>query len=1460
VQQGLYDPRFEHDSCGVGFVATLSAAPSHELLQMGLEALSRLAHRGAVAADGRSGDGAGVMTGIPRRLLDAFATEAGAEIAADAPLAIGMVFVEQEELGVAAEALDSALEREQLRLLCWREVPVFADSLGHTALASMPVIRQAIVTSEITMGADDLECRLHRARKQFEAASLKSYIVSLSCRTIVYKALCAGAQLQEFYADLQDPNFETAFVLFHQRYATNTHPSWWLAQPFRLLAHNGEINTIGANRTWMKARETELPPEFLPVMREGGSDSCHLDEAAEVLLRSGRDLLHSLAMLIVPAWQAHPAFQDLGAFYREHAALMEPWDGPAAISFSDGRFVGAALDRNGLRPLRYHVTDDGLVVAGSEVGLFDLDEQRVQVKGRVGPGQMLAVDLQRHELLDPENLKRHLLAKAGEAACRLLPVKSLPVISQAQPAERFQALFGYTREDVKLVIAPMARDGKEAVWSMGDDAPVSALARVPRSLYSYFRQRFAQVTNPPIDPLREDLMMSLRTTLGRKPSLFSRHGDENVTLLELSSPIIGEAELQGIRLQSLIKIAELECLLRPGESLEKALDELSGLAEAAVLAGAELLVISDCAANGTALPVPMALAVGAVHQRLIRAGLRTVCDIVAESGDCWDVHHVAVLVGNGAGAVCPWLALRSCESQEKLLEALTNGLKKVMSKLGISDVASYRGGQFFQTIGFQDELVQLCFTGTPNLLGHVGFESIRRELARRAEASTIAPASDPLQDYGYLRYRKAENADQHGWAPPVVRAMQTAVGVARKSESAPSETAWNEFRRHVESLKPHNLRDLLDFVRVVRPIPIQEVESAKEIVRRFVSSAMSLGSISPEAHQTLAGAMNLLGGKSNTGEGGEDPEVYRSTSGANNKVKQVASGRFGVTTEYLVNAEELEIKIAQGSKPGEGGQLPAAKVTELIARLRHAQVGMSLISPPPHHDIYSIEDLAQLIHDLKQVNPTARVGVKLVSEAGIGTVASGVAKAYADYIVVSGHAGGTGASPLSSIKHAGAPWELGLAETQQTLMRNGLRSRVRLRVDGGLRTARDVVIAALLGAEEFAFGTAALVSLGCDMARQCHLDTCPAGIATQRPELRAKFRGKPEHVVAYFLRLAEDVRVLLAELGLCSLKEATGRCDLLRQSSDYRPLELSQMLFTCNGDEPRCTASRNDRPLEHDAFGLELAGQVVAAVRQGQSFDREFAIRNQDRSVGAAIAGELVRQFGGRGMDSSEVRLSFRGSAGQSFGAFSVDGMELTLEGEANDYVGKGLCGGAIILKPRGRAILASNENVILGNVALYGATSGRLFAAGRAGERFGVRNSGAVAVVEGVGDHGCEYMTGGCVVVLGDIGCNFAAGMTGGKAYVFDPANLTESRVNQESVELNAPGPEQLRQIDMLVRVHALLTDSTWAQELLATWQVCSRYFRVIAPRKLVKPTWTAPQPGVISVPELAPPPFPQA
>jgi len=1460
VQAGLYDPRFEHDSCGVGFAAQLSGSPSHALLDMGLEALTRLAHRGAVAADGRSGDGAGVTTQLPRRLLRKFLSEAGTEPTEKTPLAVAMLFADADDLSAPVRILDAALKEQGLVLLCWREVPVNSEALGHTALTSMPIVRQAFVVPNSEIDPAELEVRLYRARKQFERANLKSYIVSLSSQTIVYKALCAGGHLRDFYLDLQDPDYETAFTVFHQRYATNTHPSWWLAQPFRFLAHNGEINTIWANRSWMKARERELPAEFLPMLRGGGSDSCHLDEALELLLHSGCDPLQGLAMLLVPAWQAHPVFAEMAQFYREHAEMMEPWDGPAAVAFANGRYVGAALDRNGLRPLRYKITTDGIVAAGSEAGLFELDEEAVVRSGRLGPGQMLAVDLQTHEVLDPENVREKLVSTKTKGAIRSLAIPKLQAAPAAAP-EALLALFGYSREDLKLVLAPMSRDGKEAVWSMGDDTPVSALARVPRNLYSYFRQRFAQVTNPPIDPLREELMMSLRTTLGARPTLFpaTGNGASRITdLIELSSPILNDAELNEIRLQTFLKTAEIACLFRASESLELAVEALCSTAELAVMGGAELLIFSDRTAHAASLPIPMALAIGAVHHHLIGKGLRRRCELIADAGDCWDVHHVAVLIGYGAGAVCPWLALRSCESPENLLEALQLGMKKVMSKLGISDVASYRGGQFFQTIGFDESLLERCFPGTPNLPGRIGFDALEQEVLRRAAASNRE--SDLVADLGSVRYRKADAADHHGWAPPTVRAMQNAVGVARGKTAAMLDPgAWHEFKDFADSRDANNLRDLLEFSSQ-DPVSLEQVEPAEEIVKRFVSSAMSLGSISPEAHRTLSEAMNLLGGKSNTGEGGEDAELYRDARHANNKVKQVASARFGVTTEYLVMAEELEIKIAQGSKPGEGGQLPAAKVTELIARLRHAQPRMSLISPPPHHDIYSIEDLAQLIHDLKQVNPRARIGVKLVSETGIGTVASGVAKAYADYIVVSGHCGGTGASPLSSIKHAGAPWELGLAETQQTLMRNGLRSRVRLRVDGGLRTARDVVIAALLGAEEFAFGTAALVALGCDMARQCHLDTCPAGIATQRPELRARFRGKPEHVVAFFLQLAEDIRVLLASLGLRSLHDAVGRTDLLQEISANAALQLSQVLYRSQGDWPHCRVSRNHPHCDNDSFGPRLAQEIVVAVRNGQNVDREFAIRNQDRSVGAAIAGAIVRELGPLGLSQSEVRLAFRGSAGQSFGAFCIEGMELSVEGEANDYVGKGLCGGALILKPRGSAVMRSNENVILGNVALYGATSGRLFAAGRAGERFAVRNSGALAVVEGVGDHGCEYMTGGCVVVLGDIGCNFGAGMTGGKAYIFDPSNLVESRVNQQSVEHGFLSPDHMRQLEMLVRVHALLTGSVWAQQIVATWQECCRFFRIITPRAAAKPAWVVQPPTLLPILDISPPSFPQA
>lgn len=1455
--RSLYDPRFEHDACGTGFVARVSGQPSHDILQMALEAVGRLAHRGAFAADGKSGDGAGVLTQIPHRLFAREAERLGCAVAEHGRYGVGMLFLErgdQTSRGILADALRA----QGLSLCGWREVPVNRDALGAAARATLPVICQALVAPIPEMGAEELENSLYLARKQFEREARGGYVCSLSCRTIVYKALCAARQLASFYPDLTDPLYETALAIYHQRYATNTLPSWPLAQPFRLLAHNGEINTIWGNRAWMHAREAGLPREIRPILREDGSDSTSLDETLELVARHGRDLIHSLGMLIVPAWEERGARLEprLAAFYRYHAPLMEPWDGPAAIAFSDGRFVGAALDRNGLRPCRYQITRDGLIVAGSEAGVLDLDPESVIEKGRLGPGQMLVVDLQEQRVLSDDQAKRRIAAlKPFAKWVSMHPLPKNPGerdavrLTSSTDLRRLQRLFGFTNEDLKLVLAPMAEKGSEPTWSMGDDTPIAPLARAPRSLYTFLRQRFAQVTNPPIDPLREAAVMSLKTWLGPRPSLLS--DGPQPPLLELASPVLTASQLAGVRGQTHLAVEVLDCVFPPQpDSLSAALEQVCSQAEAAVQNGAKLLLLSDRSAGPHLAALPMALVTGGVHHRLLRAGLRERADVVVESGDCWDVHHLAVLIGYGAGAVCPWLALLTARElsgsagEDRLVNTLQAGLRKVISKMGISTVASYRGGQMFEVLGLSDAVVDRHLTGTPSHIGGLGFAELEQMLLARHQAAFAPGAQDSeLPDHGLVRFRRGSGNEHHCWQPVVVQALQRAVGASRNGADGPPEIlAWQEFGRLAATEAPAHLRDLLEFSSTLDPVDLQEVEPAEAIARRFVTSAMSLGAISPEAHRTLAMAMNQLGARSNTGEGGEDPDNYYPLTGANstnNKVKQIASARFGVTAEYIACAEELEIKIAQGSKPGEGGQLPGSKVTEMIARLRHAQPGISLISPPPHHDIYSIEDIAQLIHDLKRCNPRARIGVKLVSQCGVGTVAAGVAKAHADYIIIAGHSGGTGASPLSSIKHAGSPWELGLAEAQQVLIRNGLRSRVRLRVDGGLRTGRDILFAALLGAEEFAFGTAALVALGCDMARQCHLNTCPTGIATQRPELRAKFRGTPEQVVRYMLLLAEDVRPALASLGFRSLDQCVGRVDLLKQVRTSGNLDLSPLLARMEGDAPRCLVDRNDRPEEQEPVDEALTEQAVRAIAAGERFHATRTICNRDRSVGARLAGEIAHRWGSRQLPSGTVDLHFVGAAGQSFGAFCSSGIRLVLDGEANDYVGKGLCGGELVLRPTGAARFASHRNVILGNVALYGATSGRLFAAGRAGERFAVRNSGATAVVEGIGDHGCEYMTGGCVVVLGSTGFNFAAGMTGGMAYLFDEEDGFPAQVNPELVAWERPSDAARAELRALIEEHVQLTGSQRAANLLAQWERNYRKFWKVEPRPTHAPAF---------------------
>ena len=1461
VDGSLLDSRFDSESCGVGFVAQLSAKPTHAILTQALTALARLAHRGAVAADGKSSDGVGVTTAIPRAWLLA---ETGLTLPEDQLLGVAVIFLPADDAELRAE-IESALAAQDLDVLMWRAVPVRPQVLGEIADSSRPAIWQVLITSEDSAKFDR---RLYLARKQFERSGLPGYVVSISSATIVYKALCAGRLLAEFYPDLANPEFKTPFALFHQRYATNVLPSWSRAQPFRTLAHNGEINTIWGNRARMEARAATLPLDLYPVLSEDGSDSTSLDEIVELLANNGRTVGEAVRMLLPPA---NPG--NSSPFLQYSGDCMEPWDGPAALAFTDGHQVGAILDRNGLRPCRFALNDEGLVYAGSEAGLVDMDPDRIVHSGRLGPGQMIVADLDFHRFFENDEIlriydtKRHYqdliqLDTPLEESAEFLPPLGVAELN------RLQHRFGFTREDVRMILAPMAAEGKDAVWSMGDDTALAPLARAPRPLYAFFRQRFAQVTNPPIDPLREAVVLKMHTRLGPWPHIFEMRAP--LPGLSLRSPLITLAQMHALKRGEHAQAATmphaiLKCLYSPDTTLEIAVDILAARAVELVAGGAALLLLTDRGAAPNALPVPMAMATGAVHNALTKAGVRAEVGMAVEAGDCREIHHVAVLLGMGAGAVCPWLALETArdlqteQGEQNLLRALELGLAKVMSKMGISVVDSYRGAHLFDAIGLSQVVVDKCFAGVPAPIGGLGFEQIETYVRQLWSAEPVpdepsegdgavisATQVRDLPDYGFIRFRKADEAESHSWQPMTVRALQSVVG-STKQGAALALTPFSNFAAQTVDIAPSHLRDLLEIRPAGPELALEQVESPGTIVRRFVASAMSFGSLSPEAHQTITQAMNLLGARSNTGEGGEDPSSYAPIDGApsllNNKIKQVASARFGVTAEYLVHAEELEIKIAQGAKPGEGGQLPGHKVTELIARLRHAQPGMQLISPPPHHDIYSIEDLAQLIWDLKRVNPRAAVGVKLVSGCGVGTIAAGVAKAYADYIVIAGHSGGTGASPLSSIKYAGNPWELGLAEAQQVLVHNGLRGRVRLRTDGGLRTARDIVMAALLGADEFAFGTAVLVALGCDMARQCHLNTCPTGIATQRPELRAKFRGKPEHVVRFFDELSAEVRQLLAKLGLPSLAAATGRTDLLEQlrwdaGLELKPLLMASVIAAETGGAIRWEGGRNDRPEEHEQIDDAWVAPGLEAFKANRPYRIETHVSNEDRTLGARLAGQLALfKTENPSATGSSLTFKMQGTAGQSFGAFAVSGMTLQLEGLANDFVGKGLCGGELILRGQGRAAEDSAKHTLLGNVALYGATSGWLFAAGRAGERFGVRNSGALAIVEGVGDHGCEYMTGGLAVVLGTTGINFGAGMTGGLAWIYDETGsfLAKGRYHQGFLqpetwdELDHIAQQSIRE---LVELHATKTASKRATWLLANWKDESAKFVRLTPK----------------------------
>src|SRR5437867_2306490 len=1382
------DPWREQDACGVGFVARASGRRSADIARLALQALARVAHRGAAATD-RSGDGAGLLTQIPAPLFYREAARRGLALVPGQPFAVGSFFLprEHDALGRATAIIEEVLCREGLPVLGWRDVPVDLEVLGAGARASCPTIRQAVIAAPDGGRHDDTtwERSLYLARRTIE----------------------------------------------------------------RRIAEAGPGDAVD---------------RLKPVIWSEGSDSASLDNALELLVRSGRDPVHALMMLVPEAHEGAVEMEPaLRGFYEFHECLVEPWDGPAALAFSDGVLVGSALDRNGLRPCRYKITCDGLVVAGSETGLVDLDPQEVVESGRLGPGELLVVDTRRKAILHDAEAKREVARRrpyARWAARNIRPLRpTTPAPGPAALAEpervARQLAFGWSHEDLRYVLEPMGAGGQDAVWSMGDDTPIPPLAHIPPTLYVYLRQRFAQVTNPPIDPLRETLVMSLRMHLGRRGSLLADRPD-GLRLVRNEHPVLLEAEMAALRAGAGVQAVALDATWNAAppagpDALRAALDGLCRAAGRAVREGARILVLSDRAADRERAPLPMLLAVGAVHHHLLANGLRTQLGLVAEAGDAWDVHHVAALIGYGAEAVHPWLALEAVRAQApeedarfRFRTAAEKGLLKIISKMGISTLSSYCGAQIFEALGLGAEVIDRCFTGTVSTIGGIGFTEIAEDVLARQRAAypPLASAPPALPDHGRVRYRR--DGEDHAWSPPLVRAMQDAV-------AAKTPQAFGAFQSRVAARAPASPRDLLT-IRRETPVPLDEVEPVEAIRRRFVSTAMSLGALSPEAHRTLAIGMNRMGARSNCGEGGEDPDSYAPLprgDRADNRIKQVASGRFGVTTQYLVRADELEIKMAQGSKPGEGGQLPGHKVTALIARLRHSVPGVPLISPPPHHDIYSIEDLAQLIHDLKQVNPRARVGVKLVAEAGVGRVAAGVAKAYADYVLVSGHNGGTGASPLSSIKHAGSPWELGLAETQALLIENGLRHRIEVRVDGGFKTGRDVVIAALLGAEAYGFGTAALVAIGCAMARQCHLNTCPTGIATQRPELRAKFRGTPEQVVAYFTWIAEDVRRILAELGARSLDEIIGRVDLLERVD--RPevpraqmLDLSALLAlppsSPGGESRRRTIERNDRP-GVESLDEEILRVLGPRLENGRPFAGVYDIGNHHLTVGARIAGRIAQRHGSTGLPEGSVRLRFRGSAGQSFGAFLVRGVHLALEGEANDYVGKGLSGGEIVIRPFRDALYAgaTHEHVILGNTALYGATAGMLFAAGRAGDRFAVRNAGAVAVIEGAGHHCCEYMTAGVVLVLGAVGRNFGAGMSNGVAYVLDETETFSARCNFDMVRVEPLAEADERAVLELVHQHLAKTGSPRAREVLGAWD---RYRLVV--RKVVPHAAPAPAP----------------
>ncbi len=1478
---GLYQPDFEHDACGLAFVVDVHGRRDHRLIELGLAALCNLEHRGASGAEADTGDGAGILLQVPDAL---YREESGVDLPAAGAYGTGLAFLptDPEAERAMRRSLEALASAEGLEVLGWRDVPVDPSGLGSTARCTMPAIRQPFVVSTAGATGMDLERRLWFLRKRAER-DLDVYFPSLSGRTVVYKGMLTAPQVGGFFADLGDHRAVTALALVHSRFSTNTFPSWPLAHPYRYIAHNGEINTLRGNRNWMRAREALLASDLLgddlarayPIVSEAASDSASFDEVLELLHLAGRSLPHAVLMMIPEAWENHQQMDPARrAFYRYHAALMEPWDGPASIAFTDGTLVGAVLDRNGLRPSRYWVTADGLVVMASEVGVLDIPPEQVVTRGRLQPGRMLLVDTERGCIVDDDQIKAELAAEHpygdwladGQIHFDDLPPR-FTLTPQHASVVTHQRLFGWTSEDLEVLVGPMARTGAEPIGSMGTDTPLAVLSSRPRLVYDYFHQLFAQVTNPPLDAIREEMVTSLAGTVGPEGNLLEPT-PRSCNQIVIPQPVLTNEELakllyvneDGTRPGWESFAVDGSFPVRgegtPGQRLEAALETICERVSAAIAGGAKIIVLSDRHASPELAPIPALLLTAAVHQHLVRTRDRTRVGLVVETGEAREVHHIALLIGFGAAAVNPYLAFETIEdlirdgavsgvtprrASRNYVRACGKGVLKIMSKMGISTVASYTGAQVFEAVGLARDLVDRHFTGTASRIDGVGLEGIAGDvLARHATAWPDRPTELAHRDLpvgGEYRWRR--EGEHHLFNPTTVQRLQHATREGRYDIFKSYTRAVDDQSARLATLRGlFRLRSAEELGRT--PVPLEEVEAVPEIVKRFSTGAMSYGSISAEAHETLAIAMNRLGARSNTGEGGEDPSRFTPDPNGDlrrSAIKQVASGRFGVTSEYLVNADDLQIKMAQGAKPGEGGQLPGNKVYPWIARTRYSTPGVGLISPPPHHDIYSIEDLAQLIFDLKNANDRARVHVKLVSEVGVGTVAAGVAKAHADVVLISGHDGGTGASPLNSLKHAGAPWELGLAETQQTLLANDLRDRIVVQVDGQLKTGRDVVIAALLGAEEFGFATAPLVVSGCVMMRVCHLDTCPVGIATQNPELRKRFTGRPEFVVNFFEYIAEEVRELLAGLGYRSLQEVIGHPELIDATSattEWRAsgLDLGPLLVAPDPDDPR--PRRQVRAQDHGldrVLDRQLVADCRAALEDARPVRRRYPIRNVDRTTGTLLGSEVTRRYGAAGLPPDTIDLTFTGSAGQSFGAFLPHGITLRLTGDANDYVGKGLSGGRLALRPAEVPGVVAEEQVIAGNVVLYGATGGEAYLRGRVGERFAVRNSGATAVVEGTGDHACEYMTGGRVVVIGPTGRNFGAGMSGGLGYVWDPDGRLPSRLNREMVALDQPDDEDLLWIAGTLRTHLELTGSAVAARLLGDWPAAAGEFVKVIP-----------------------------